>query len=201
MAVWLIIAVLVALIMGLPYSLYLDSQQLEQPVVVFRARIWRVLPFVLPALVFNGLVLALGGLLMARPAYSPAALPSGLALALVSLGLFYVAIRLHSSYWRHDRHATLTIYRAEQRADYQRDGTSLRFALADVVQITRYEAGSRSIYSYQVFALRDGTELLLTCLMYSMLGPQDLMPDVPSQTVRRRFGWLPSQEPRFFLLF
>lgn len=198
----LVAVVLCLLIMGLPYSLYLDSQQLAQPVVVFRARIWRVLPSVLPVLVFNGMILVLACLLVARPAYSPAALPGGLALALVSLGLFYVALRLHISYWLHDRHAMLAIYRDEQQVDYQRDGAYLRFALADVVQITRYISSSRGLYSYQVFALQDGTELLLTCLMYSMLGPQELMPAAHYQTVHlRRICWLPGQEPRFFNLF
>ena len=198
----LVAIVLCLLIMGLPYSLYLDSQQLAQPVVLFQARIWQVLPLLLPILVFNGMVLVLACLLVARPAYSPAALPSGIALALVSLSLSYIFLRLHGSYWRHDRHATLTIYRDEQQAEYQRDGTCLHFALADVVQIKRYISSGRGLYSYQVFALQDGTELLLTCLMYSMLGPQELMPTAQYQTVRLgRICWLPGNGPNFPKLF
>jgi hypothetical protein len=197
MAVWLMVAVLLALIMGLPYSLYLDSQKLEQPVVVFTARIWREATMLVPLLVFLGIVLGLAGVIVTRPAISLLAGLSAFALTFVSLGLSFIFLRLQLTYWRHDRYARLTVYPQEKRADYQNKDVLVSFALADVVGITRYYSGSRGIYSYQIFTLRDGTELLLTCLMYSMLGPEELLPDVPRQEVRKSGAWLPGDEVNF----
>ena len=189
-------------ILGVPYALYHDSQQLEQPVVVFKAHIWREAPFVLSLLGFMGGVLVLAGVMVTQLPGSWAVWLGASALALTSLSLSFSVIKRHISYWQHDQHATLTVYRQEQRAEYRNEGVFVSFALADVVQITHYTPNSgRAIYSYQVFALRDGTELLLTCLMYTMLGPQELMPDALRQTVRCRLCWLPGDEWHFLGLF
>jgi uncharacterized protein with PQ loop repeat len=178
-------------ILGMSYALYYDSHQQEQPVVVFKAHIWREAYSLIPLLVFNGMMLVLAGVLVIY--------------AISSIGLSFMMLRQHISYWQHDRYTTLTIYRQEQRAEYRNVDVFLSFALADVVQIIQYTPNSsRAIYSYQVFVLADGTELLLTCLMYSMLGPQELMPAALRQTVRCHgpYGcWLPGQELRFPTLF
>ncbi|RZK44418.1 MAG: hypothetical protein EOO61_03825 [Hymenobacter sp.] len=190
----LLTLVLCLLIMGLPYALYRDSQKLGQPVVRFEARPWRTMPMLVPLLIFMGGLLVLVGVIVTRPTISLLAGLSALALTLISLGLSFGFLRLQFTYWRHDRHATLTIYTQEQRAEYRNDGVSANFALADVVRITSYNLNSRAIYTYQIFTLRDGTELLLTCLMYAMLGPEELMPDVPRQAVRRFGCWLPGDK-------
>jgi hypothetical protein len=202
MAMALLLALVICLlIMGLPYALYRDSQQLAQPVVRFAARAWRTLPLLVPLLVFLGGMLVLAGVIVTRPAISLLAGLSAGALTLISLGLSYVFIRLQLTYWRHDQHATLTIYTPEQRAEYRNEGVLLSFALADVVRIVYYTPSSRAIYTYHVFVLRDGTELLLTCLLYTMLGPEELLPDVPRQTVRKTGAWLPGDELNFSTLF
>ena len=194
----LLLFVSFSLILGWPYALYYDSQKLEQPVVVFEAHIWREASSVIPLLVFNGMMLVLAGVMVTRPTSGLAAWLGALALAFISLGLSYGMLRQHISYWQHDRYTTLTIYRQEQRAEYRNAEVFVSFALADVVQILHYTPNSsRAIYSYQVFVLADGTELLLTCLMYAMLGPQELMPAALRQTVRCHgpYGcWLPSHE-------
>lgn len=190
------------LIMGLPYALYRDSQQLGQPVVQFAARAWRTAPLLVPLLTFLSTLLVLAGVLAIRSAGNWLAWLSAFALVLISLGLSFMLLRLQLTYWRHDRHATLTVYTQEQWAEYQNEDGLVRFALADVVQITHcIPTSNRAIYSYQIFTLRDGTELLLTCLMYSMLGPQELMPDAPRQTVRKSGAWLPGDELNFSTLF
>lgn len=201
MAVWLIFAALLALIMGLPYALYRDSQKLGQPVVVFEARAWRTMPTLVPLLGFLGMLLVLAGVLVTRPTIGLLAGLSAFGLTVIGLGLGFGFLRQYSTYWRHDRHATLTVYTQERRAEYRNDGVLVRFALADVVRITGYNTNTRAIYTYQIFTLRDGTELLLTCLMYSMLGPEDLMPDIPRQAIRRFGGWLPGNELNFSTLF
>ena len=203
MAVLLALVLLFCLfIWGVPYTLYHDSQQLEQPVVVFKAHIWRETPFIIPLLVFNGMLLVLAGVLVTYSTSGLVAWLSALALAFVGLGLSFVLLRRHISYWQHDRHATLTIYRQEQRAEYHNEDVLVNFALADVVQITHYTPNSsRAIHSYWVFALRDGTELLLTCLMYAMLGPQELMPTALRQTVHCSGCLLPGDEWHFPSLF
>jgi len=197
----LLALVICLLIMGLPYALYRDSEQLGQPVVRFVARPWRTMPLLVPLLVFLGGMLGLAGVIVTRPASSLLAGLSACALTLISLGLSFVFLRLQSTYWRHDRHATLTIYTPEQRADYRNEAVLVSFALADVARIVYYTPNSRAIYTYQVLVLRDGTELLLTCLMHSMLGPEELLPDVPRQTVRKSGAWLPGDELNFSTLF
>jgi len=202
MAVPLLLALVICLlIMGLPYALYRDSQQLGQPVVQFAARAWRTLPVLVPLLVFLGGILVLAAVIVTRPAISWLAGLSAFALTLISLGLGFVFLRLQLTYWRHDRHAVLTVYTQEQRAEYRNEGVLLNFALADVGRIVCYTPNSRAIYTYQVFVLRDGTELLLTCLLYSMLGPEELLPDVPRQTVRKSGAWLPGDELNSATLF
>jgi hypothetical protein len=202
MAVALLLALLFcSLSLGLPYALYRDSQQLGQPVVRFEARAWRTLPMLVPLLVFLGMMLALAGVIVTRPTISLLAGLSAGGLTLISLGLSFGFLRQYSTYWRHDRHATLTVYPQAQRAEYRNDGVLVNFALADVVGITGYNTNTRALYNYQIFTLRDGTELLLTCLMYSMLGPEELMPDVPRQAVRRFGGWLPGDELNSATLF
>jgi len=185
----------------MPYALYRDSQQLGQPVVRFEARAWRTLPMLVPLLVFLGGMLVLAGVIVTRPTISLLAGLSAGGLTLISLGLSFGFLRQYSTYWRHDRHATLTVYTQEQRAEYRNDGVLVTFALADVVGITGYNTNTRALYNYQIFTLRDGTELLLTCLMYSMLGPEELMPDVPRQAVRKFGGWLPGDELNSATLF
>jgi hypothetical protein len=198
----LLALVLCLLIMGLPYALYRDSQQLAQLVVRFEARAWRTAPLLVPVLIFLGMLLMLAGVLVVWSTSSLAAWLCAFALTVISLSLGFVMLRLHSSYWQHDRHATLTIYTQEQRAEYRNEDVFVSFALADVVRITRYTPNSnRAIYFYQVFVLRDGTELLLTCLMYSMLGPQELLPAALRQTVRKSGSWLPGDELNFSTLF
>lgn len=198
----LLVLVFSSFILGVPYALYRDSQKLEQLVVVFEASIWRETPFIIPLLIFNGMLLVLAGVLVTYSTSSLVAWLSALGLAVVGLGLSFIMLRRHISYWQHDRHATLTIRRQEQRAEYRNEGVLVNFALADVVQITHYTPNSsRAIYSYRVFALRDGTELLLTCLMYAMLGPQELMPAALRQTVHRAGCLLPGDEWNFPLLF
>jgi len=201
MGVWLIVAVLLALIMGFPYLLYLDGQKLEQPVVQFEARAWRTVPFLISLLGFMGLLLVLAGVWATRPASGPLAWLGAFALTLISLSLSFVMLRLYSTYWRHDRHATLIIYQQEHRAEYRNEDVLVSFALADVVRITWYTPSSRALYDYHVFALRDGTEVLLTCLMYNILGPEELLLDVPRQKVRKSGAWLPGDELNFPTLF
>ena len=198
-------------LLAAPYAFYFDSQQLDKPVVVFTARIWRNAIWALPLLIFLGLALGLAGLLVIWPTSGFVALGSAVALALVSLGLglCFIILRLHVSYWRHDRDATLTVHRQELRAEYYNKGVFLEFNLADVVQIIEYvghspglkRARRTGIYSYRIFVLRDGTELVITCLMYSFLGPQDLLPTVPRQQVPRYICWLPGDELNFPTLF
>lgn len=195
------IALGVFFILGYPYALHLDSQKLDKPVVVFTARIWRTAPGSLLVLVLTGFLLALAVRLATVPTSDYIAALGALVSALLGFGLGFIVLRLHYSYWRHDRYAILTIKPQEQQAEYRNHGVQVTFALADVVQITAYTtpAGSSkgslfSQYEYHIFTLRDGTELLVTCLLYSLLGPQELVPAAHRATVQRRICWLPGSE-------
>ncbi|AMJ64185.1 hypothetical protein [Hymenobacter sp. PAMC 26628] len=188
-------------ILGYPYALHFESQRLDKPVVVFTARIWRAALWSLLVLVFAGFLLVMAGQLATMPGGQPAATLGALVFALLGFGLGFIIGRLHYTYWRHDRHATLSIRPRERRAEYRNDGVQFAFALADVVQITEHttrSGGSKgslfSQYGYQVFELRDGTELLVTCLLYSLLGPQELIPAAQRATVQHRICWLPGDE-------
>lgn len=210
---WLLLIITPFLfILGYPYALHLDSQKLDEPVVVFTARSWRAGPWSLLMLGFAGFLLATAGWLATATATATGGgagtALGALPLALLGLALGFIIFRLHFSYWRHDRYATFAINRPEQRADYRNQDVWLDFALADVVQVTEHSALGRSgrgpvwrNYSYHVFALRDGTEVLVTCLLYSLLGPQELVPTAHHAAVQHRVCWLPGDELNFPTLF
>ncbi|RZK88749.1 MAG: hypothetical protein EOO62_37195, partial [Hymenobacter sp.] len=105
MAVTLLFVLLFCLfILGVPYALYRDSQQLDKPVVVFKAHFWRETPFLLGIFAFLGGMLVLAGVIVTRPTISLLAGLSAFALTLISLGLGFVFLRLQLTYWRHDQH-------------------------------------------------------------------------------------------------
>lgn len=201
----------VAILIGYyPLQLHLDSLRLAQPIVIFQGRFWRggMMPWTLGGLVFAGFLLALAGLLATRPTSGFVAVLGALIVAIFGVGISFIILRLHVSYWQHDQHATLTVHQQAQRAEYHNKGISVSFNLADVVQITHYannphntRAPIWSNYSYRVYVLQDGTELLLTRLMYSLIGPQDLMPTTNRLTVPRYICWLPGDELNFPTLF
>ena len=108
----------------------------------------------------------------------------------------YVANRLHFTYWQHDRQAHLIVDVLAQCAVY-RNHNHMSFALSDVVQITNYEsnAGAKTpwkSYGYQVFVLKDGTEIIITCLLYYATSQAELFPAARRETVQRRICWLPT---------
>lgn len=195
-------------ILGYHYALHFDSQRLDKRVVVFAARIWRATPWSLLVLVFAGFLFVMAGRLAAVPGSELAATLEALIFTLLGFGLGFITIRLHYTYRQHDRYAVLTVRPQEQRAEYWNNDVQLSFALADVMQITEYitqSGGSKgslfSHYGYQIFTLRNGTELLITCLLYSLLGPRELIPAAGRATVWRRICWLPGDELNFPTLF
>jgi len=180
-----------------PLQLHLDSIQLDQPVVVFRGSFWRE---GLALLQLTGLILfALVLLWTPVPGW-----PGRLILLLAMLLLLRVILLrswLHLSYWRHERQATLTIDRPAQLVTYANGSMLKIFPLANVVSVTRYEGLVRRAYvnrhpypgpyGYQVWTLCDGTELVLTSLLYIFTEPSVLLPPVTSHSMHPRYCWLP----------
>jgi hypothetical protein len=199
---WILLAVLPFIfILGYPYKLHAESLKLAEPVVIFTGNFWRATPWSLLFLGLAGLLLVLAFYLIQQPNAGWDTLLGALVVALPGLALGFILLRLHLSYWQHDRYASLTIYRNEQRAEYFNGDTCYYFALADVMHVTTYTSTSHTSrlqfwghYSYQIFFLQDGTQLLVTCLLYSLLGPQELLPAIPHDVATRYICWLPGNE-------
>ncbi|TPG65487.1 hypothetical protein [Hymenobacter nivis] len=183
--------------LGVPYALHLDSLKMDKPVVVFRNRPWRNLL----GLLLAGMLLGMGIVLVITAVRKIDELYLVLFSLIVATALLVLGATgfwLHVTYWRHDRRAVLTIDRTSQLATYTNAGTTQQFVLADVASITQYDSyrpsGHRMTwdgYNYQIWELHDGTWLVLTCLLYSFSGPEDLLPPVRCRTVRPRICWLP----------
>lgn len=197
---WILLVVLPFIfVLGYPYKLHTESLNLEKSVVTFKGSFWRAIPQSVLPLGIAGLLPALASRLVQQPAASWGTLLAALIVGLPGLALGFILLRLHLSYWQHDRHATLTIHRNEQRAEYWWQGKLLNFALADVVSIITYDsyyirnrrAALWGNYSYHVWYLKDGSQLLYTCLLYSLLGPDELVPAAQRQTAGRFICWLP----------
>ena len=199
---WILLVILPFIfILGYPYKLHVESLKLEKPVVAFACSFWRATPWSFLFLGLASLLLVLAFYLVQQPTAGSDTLLGALIVALPGLALGFILLRLHLSYWQHDRFASLTVYRAEQRAEYYSGEVCYQFALADITHVTTYTSILHSSrlqlwghYSYQIFFLRDGTQLLLTCLLYSLLGPQELLPAVPHDVATRYICWLPGNE-------
>ena len=192
---WILLLPLL-LILGYPFKLHFESLALDEPVVIFTSNPWRATLWTASSLGLAGLILAVAFRLAQQPDVGYALL-GALVVALPGLALGFILLRLHLSYSEHDQYASLTVSRQEQRAEYYNKGVYLNFALTDVVHVTEYATLSRapwSHYSYQVFFLQDGTQLLITCLFYSLLGPQELFATASHDTVTRYICWLPVNE-------
>ena len=193
---WVVIGAV--LVFALPYALHLKSLRLDQSIVKFSASVWRALPF---TLLYSGSALYFAGTTFIEWFRSPVGDPA-LLFALVPIALFgwfaAVSIRLHASYWRHDRDATLVIDVPSERAIYANKEVLIDFALADIVGIEEHWCDSGrtpwSQYEYEVLRLNDGTDILFTCLFYSLLGPNDFFPKATRTLERHRICWLPGSE-------
>lgn len=179
-----------------PYALYFDSQKLDKPIVVFQIRFWRnALPLLMTGALFGIAIMIASTLFKVNELLMVVIC---LPLAVLTLRWGFIGLWLHLTYWRHDRRATLKVCRLEQTATYTDAGSIIRFALADVVSVTTYDSYRPSKrramwqeYSYQLWQLQDGTWFVLTCLLYSFSGPDDLLPAALRRTIRPRICWLP----------
>ena len=184
----------VVFILAVPYKLHFESLQLEKPVAVFSARVWRALPL---TLLFSSLAVPLVGLLLDGRA---GVLGFVILLAptlLVCRGVVF-CIRLHTSYWQHDREASLVIDTAGKRAVYFNKEVHVEFAFSDVVGIVQHSCSWGRApwghYEYRVFRLSNGTDILVTCLFHSLLGPDRFFTNAPRTLEKHRVCWLPTSE-------
>ncbi|MDB5233329.1 MAG: hypothetical protein JWR44_322 [Hymenobacter sp.] len=192
------VGAVIVLVLGFPYRLHLESLRLEKPVVVFSARIWRALPL---TLLFSGLALLLIGVALSISFRNHTNSLDPLILlvptTLVCWGVV-ISIRLHHSYWKHDREATLVIDTLGKRATYSNQEVHLDFAFSEVVNIVqhscRWGRAPWGHYGYEVLRLSNGTDILVTCLFYSLLGPERSFSKATCTLEKHRVCWLPTSE-------
>ena len=187
------VGAVVVFILAVPYKLHFENLQFEKPVAVFSARVWRALPFTLlfcglavlvVGLLLDGRVGVLGSLILLAPTF------------LVGRGVVF-CIRLHTSYWQHDREASLVIDTAGKRAVYFNKEVHVEFAFSEVVGIVQHSCRWRAPwrhYEYQVFRLSNGTDILVTCLFYSLLSPDRFFANATSTLEKHDVCWLPGSE-------
>lgn len=183
--------------------LLFGSGQLIQLMKSFRLTVWKLLTLTLEVLLLNGLAIST----LAAVAVSPVA---NSLLIFVKVGLLmsgglisraaFIQTWLYATYRHHERRACLQFDPDTLTAAYTNTGLIVQFALTDIVSITQYECSLRHSarryvigrdYYYQVWRLRDDTELVLTSLLCSFVVPGKLLPLVQRDWVRPRICWLP----------
>lgn len=188
-------------ILALPYLVHFDSQKMKQPVISFSCVSWKIILSTLyTALLLGALSYLVAGVVRGpRPALWVGIV--FLAVGVLLLRLAFVQAWLHVTYWHHEWGVNLLIDRPAQIATYAKAGHTKQFALADIRRITRYESYRRRSYfsrrsvrqpfHYQIWELGDGTELVITCLLYSFTELSTLVPAASGHLVKPRICWLP----------
>ncbi|WP_375416813.1 hypothetical protein [uncultured Hymenobacter sp.] len=193
------------LLLAWPYRLFLEAKRHDRPVVEFVYRVGREdLSLLFFLLLYNAAATValyetateLQPKLAARGNLFNLAISFSL-LALPWLAIAFIVNRLHLSYWRHDRGARLEIDKLQQRAVYTNQGRQLTFATSEVVSIVHYASHYYhripwSAYGYHVYTLENGTEIIITCLLYYSTNPAELFSAAQRKTVNCRICWLPN---------
>ena len=200
-----ILLVILTGVIALPYLVHFDDQKVERPVAVFRCVLWKTAALTLYTLILNGLFVFFCCSIVAITRQHQEQGMLFYVFVLFAGGLLsrmtIIQTWLHLTYWYHDWRTVLIIDRPAHMVTYTRAGRTVKFALNDFVRFIRYESHGRleyfsrrthkKIYSYQVWELRDGTELVVTCLLYTFTEPIALLPPVIGRQVKPRVCWLP----------
>ena len=204
MVYWLVVP-LALLLLAWPYLLFFEAKRLDTPIKKFAYQFGRedisMLPFLL---LYNGaaaftLFTAVNEILT-RESTQNGPLTKLLFFSCLAvfpfLAIAFVVNRLQYSYWRHERHARLEINGLLQQATYTNQDPQLTFATSEVISIVQYSARQYrrapwNAYEYGVYTLQDGTEIIITCLLYYSTSPAESFPAAQRETVQRRICWLP----------
>ncbi|ALW84677.1 hypothetical protein AUC43_06045 [Hymenobacter sedentarius] len=195
----------ILLLLAWPYMLFLEARRLDTPVKAFAYRFGREdISILLTLLLYNGaaafaLYMAFTKIIPLESAQEGVSLKVQFVFCLIVmpwLAIAFIVNRLHYSYWRQDRHTRLEVDKLQQRVVYTNQDQQLTFAVSEVVSIVQYSARYYSrapwnAYEYEVYTLQDGTEIIITCLLYYSTSPTALFPAAQRETVRRRICWLP----------
>jgi hypothetical protein len=193
------IALLVLGLVLLPFSLliwwiYRGIQAADEPppaVVSFQARFWgfdsvyfsffACLTFWIP---FLFIWKSIGDLDFGILIFLPLAVLPG-------VGPF-VYLRLHWTYWQHDKHHFVIFYRQENSFVYGTSDTSTKYKTSDVVQLTRH-ATIRSSFSfaYTTVSFCDGSTLVFTSLLCDDLA--QFLPNAKNETTQSWYPQLPNK--------
>jgi|GEM_PF-1178619 len=188
-------------VLAIPYLVHFDSQKMEQPVISFGCVGWKIILSTL----YTALLLGALGYLVVGVIRGPRpALWVGivfLIMGVLLLRLTFVQAWLHVTYWYHEWGVSLLIDRPAQTVTYTKAGHTTHVSPANIRRITRYESYRRRSYfsrrsirqpfHYQIWELRDGTALVITCLLYSFTEPSVLIPAASGHLVKPRICWLP----------
>ena len=188
-------------VISLPYLVHFDSQKMERPVVSFNCVGWKIVASTLYTALLIGALSYLVTEIAQLPQSARWVYIVFSMTGVLLLRLAFVQAWLHVTYWHHEWDTNLIIDRPAQAVTYTKAGHTKRFPLADIWRITRYEAYRRRSYfsrrtvqqpfHYQIWELRDGTELVITCLLYSFTEPSSFLPDAAGELVKPRICWLP----------
>ena len=195
----------VLLLLAWPYLLFLEARRLNTPVKEFAYRFGREDVSMLPMLLlYNGVAAFLlhtaVNEIVTRESTQD---DSSITLLFVSclmvlpfLAIAFIVNRLHYGYWRHEHHTRLEVDELQQQVVYTNQDQQLIFVVSEVISIVRYSASRYrrapwNGYEYEVYTLQDGTEIIITCLLYYSTSPAELFPAAQHETVQRRICWLP----------
>ena len=203
--IYCLLAPLLLLLLAWPYMLFLEARRLDTPVKVFIYRFGREdVSMLVMLLLYNGaaafaLYTAFIELVTHESTQDALSIKPLFVFCLVALpflAIAFVVNRLHYSYWLHERHARLEVDELQQQVVYTNQEQQLTFSVSEVVSIVQYSARDYrrapwNAYEYEVYTLQDGTELIITCLLYYSTSPTQLFPAAPREMVQRRICWLP----------
>lgn len=203
--IYCLVALFALLLLAWPYMLFFEARRLDTPVKAFVYRVGREdISLLLLLLIYNGAaaftLYTAFKMLVTHESTQGEPFTQLFIFCLVVIpfsALAFVVNRLHYSYWRHDHLACLEVDELQQQVVYTNHDQKLTFAVSDVASIVRYSARNYNYrspwngYEYEVYALQDGTEFIVTCLLYYSTSPSELFPLAQRKTVQRRICWLP----------
>ncbi len=194
------IILLALLIVFLPFGLvirwmYRAIQHADEPepeIIICHPSFWNQYSFYV---VFPFSILGMGPVVMAYLALTQLD-GDALLFCFLFLILWTPAILLfwiYCSYWKHDQHCTLRIFRQQSRFEYTSNGVVSSYHFSDVRNLTLYRSkrarGGDYIF-YTEVELADGQCLLITCLIADFRFITSTQ-TTSQQTIVCWFPWLP----------
>jgi len=120
-------------------------------------------------------------------------------LTFIFIGLFFTLyvglypLLIYWSYYQHDKDIMLTIDREHNEVVYQNKTTIKQILMEDIVRLEQYYSLSKNLkMQYYKLILKDGSQIVLTCLLNTMLWKK--FDNIPFERIVENYLWLLKKE-------